>query len=356
MKQGLLRRWMQFAFPSQYNDWILRPQRLQYEGMQPKADKIAIFLIFPTHGVQSSHLHSLRYMVENGYSPLVVSNLPLSVDDIAQIGPLAWRIIQRQNFGYDFGGYRDAVLDLAAQLPLLKRLVFLNDSCWFPLAHRKNWLQHAEQSGYELFGAEQHRSVAPYRATGQWRTDPRHRRLFYASFALSIGPNILQHPSHLQFWKRLRLSDGKGRTIRRAEHGYSFWLRRQGFSHGALSTSLNMDQVLGQMSDVAFDRLWVMRRAGDATQKPHDAPPNTLQPHDDTLRSARTAVLLASIANTGIATVLPHFAISDENYPFLKKSATAQNVPMLRKIILDLGDPNSKDMLQELDQRISPPA
>ena len=90
------------------------------EGALPPGAEIGIYLIFPNKGVLPSHLAMLGAMVAQGISPLVVSNHPLTDQDRATLAATAFRVIERPNIGYDFGGYRDAILSIAPMLPTLK--------------------------------------------------------------------------------------------------------------------------------------------------------------------------------------------------------------------------------------------
>ena len=137
----------QNAFPQQFSDHYLSHFHKLYHGVVPAGSKIAIYLIFPKTGVLPTHLHSLRYMIANGYAPLVVANLPLQPQDVALLQEHAWQVMERPNFGYDFGGYRAAILHIKSLLPQLERLALLNNSAWFPLAGKMNWLAEAEAAG-----------------------------------------------------------------------------------------------------------------------------------------------------------------------------------------------------------------
>lgn len=350
MIQSWAVRLLRAVLPSQYNDWILRPTRVQTAGAQPQTDKIAIFLIFPKYGLLDGHIHSLRYMVDNGYSPLVVSNLPLSSDDLARLKPLAWRIMQRQNFGYDFGGYRDAVLDLAADLPHLQRLVFLNDSCWFPMQGSVNFLALAESSGKDVFAADKHRdaprALIARNTRGSWRFWRRWMRPFFASYAMSLGPKVLQSPKYLRFWQRLVLSDRKGRTVRRGEKGHSNWLTHRDFTTGSLINFPGTQAVLSQLSLAEFDHLWLYFRLDLPAEN------DTLSPEAAALRrQIRVARLQRSIINESAARAIPHFAVTKMGFPFLRKLTTPTTRDILRNIIVDLDDPLTPAMLDELAHR-----
>ena len=344
---GFVTRWVSLAFPSFYNDRVLRPQRLDLEGLHAQTDKIAIFLIFPKHGVLENHLHSLRYLVANGYSPFLVSNLPLNPDDIARLKPLTWRIMQRQNFGYDFGGYRDAVLDLAPHLRQINRLVFLNDSCWFPLAGKANWLKTAEDSGMDAYWADEHRGL-PLSATTDWTNFANARRPYFARYAISMGEKVVQSPHFFRFWRRLWISNGKGRTTRRGEHGLSAWLKKSGFSCDALSKNGDLRHYLLQLPTDEFAA--ICRSTLSAKEKKYFRDLNNAE-DIAVSRLKKIEFIETRVNRTGVPIVLPRFAIEHQNFPFLKKSATGRKIPILRQTILDLNDPMSTHMLQEFDQR-----
>ena len=341
--------------PRLFNDIILRPRLIRKPGAVAPSSKVAIYLIFPQFGVQETHLHSLRYIVENGYSPLIISNLPLSDNDFVQLKPLAWRIVQRANFGYDFGGYRDGFLDLKDVLPNLQRLVFLNDSIWFPLQNSANWLRRAEESGKDVYGSELHREILPPALidfeTAEWKADKRQRRLYIPSFAISIGPRVFRSPKYAKFWKKLRISDGKGRTVRRGEHGHSNWLREHGFTYDALLKSADLDFVLSQMPADILDDIWKYfltdHRNASVVSTHKELCENAV---DDKLRVRRRKFIQMYSARTGHAIYIPHFAITQQAYPFLKKRANSPNgtnIAKLADIIRDLNDPLSPAMLAE---------
>lgn len=356
---GLFAPILRKLLPSFYNDALLRPLRRHYQGLRAQSDKIAIYVIFPQFGVLESHLHALRYMVDNSYSPVIVSNLPLSETDLAKVKPLAWRIVERENFGYDFGGFRDAVLDLAPELPDLNRLVFLNDSSWFPMQGSQNWLKCAQDSGADIYGAEGYEEVKRYppRAYKQavWEIDLGGQRVFYGAYAISIGPKVLGDPHYLEFWKRLRLTDGKSRTVRRGEQGHCHWLRRHGYRSEALSKSYLMVDNLANMTDAEFDQLWRFLFVSNLPEVQAEYAALERDFTGDAARDLRKKLVALHIARTGTGICIPHYAITAQGFPFLKKNASGRswgrNIPTLRTIIAALDDPLSPLMLQELDSR-----
>ena len=102
-----------FLFGTFYYDIFLAKSKKQYSGSLSLKNRTVIFLIFPEAGITNSHLRTLKYFIKNNYSPIVISNLPLIESDRSEILKNCCSLIERKNFGYDFGGYRDAILHLS---------------------------------------------------------------------------------------------------------------------------------------------------------------------------------------------------------------------------------------------------
>ena len=346
----------QNILPSQFNEVVLRKHQRLHLGRQPAGKKVAVFLIFPKTGILPSHLHSLRYMVENGYAPLIVSNQKLQPADIAALHSLAWMILERLNFGYDFGGYRDAILWLGPHLAQLDRLVLFNDSTWFPLANRMNWLAEAEARSEDYVGAMETRfgKLPGQRERDQshmWTFDRKRSQFYYGSFALSIGPKLSKNIGFFRFWRKLRLSQGKTRTIRRGEIGLSQWVRAQGFSHGSTTNAADFDSIFIAMDEpdlrrVFNDLIYVQDPKTEAILEKltQSAGPEGLQRRDI------EQLLFLTIGSRGASLAVPRFLVEQKNYSFLKKYAVlpgTRNTAALVALINDLNDPMQQQMLAE---------
>jgi len=69
---------------------------------------------------------------------------------------VSWRVIERPNFGYDFGGYRDGILLLEAWGIAPERLLILNDSIWMPLAPNSTLIDRFEAAEGAVIGGILH--------------------------------------------------------------------------------------------------------------------------------------------------------------------------------------------------------
>ncbi len=318
---GAPRQAYDYQFATRRYDTGLRQQIRRFDGALPEADRVAIYLIYPSAGLLWWHERALRYLHDKGYATLVVSNLPLSEADRARLLPLCWRYLERPNFGYDFGGYRDAVLELGERLADLQRLVILNDSVWFPLPGARDWLDDVEALDVDFAGAASNygtpRPEIEEFATMQWSYRVTHPNFHYCSFALCVGPAILRDPGFLRYWKGLRLSNDKSRTVRRGEIGLSQWVLSHGYRTAGTLDVGPLDQELAALSDAELRKLAV------EIVIPEDRRLVALQGRllaGSPSREELIRFLLLIVSRQGSSYALAPYSIFYKGYPFLKKS------------------------------------
>ncbi len=293
------------------------------EGAQLLSDRLAIYTVFPVTGIQRSHHETIAALAACGYAVLVVSNLPLTAESRAALAKSVWRVMERPNFGYDFGAYREGVRYATQALPRLQRLIFCNDSVWFPLPGATDWPLRAEATGCDLVGAVSNYGIVikPDPSTGaDWIYDPTLPEFHYCSFALSLGPTALQSDAFRQFWQNLRLTNDKFHTVRRGEVGLSRALLAAGLRHTETFESRSLGPRLQAMSVselrqfiaelvIPEDRALEQRRQAVLAQEPAAHAQADL-----------VAAACHMIASTGPAYALPAYAYEVLQHPFLKKS------------------------------------
>ena len=312
-----------YLFATWYYDWKIANQIDRFDGKLPKSNRIAIFLIFPTSGLLDSHLHTLAYFRSKGYATLVVSNLPLSEKDKNTLSENCWRFMERPNFGYDFGGYRDGVLSLTKALPHLERLVFINDSVWFPLPHSRDWLDDVEDLQVDFAGAASNfgtprPEVHAFRSL-KWSYSTQHRDFHICSFAICLRPNVLKHEKFLSFWQGLRLTNKKKRTVRRGEIGFTQWALRHSFSVGTTLDVSDLDRELAALGEAR------LREVAVALIIPEN--PKLSQLRQDLTEDPKTTrqdlekLILLAVSRQGASYALAAYSTREKGFPFLKKSS-----------------------------------
>lgn len=317
-----------YFFGATYYDRFLAKKRRSVAGSQPATAKKAIYLIYPSHGLLASHLTTLAYFKAMGVSATVVSNLPLPPEDEAKLLANCTTYIERPNFGYDFGGYRDGVLSLENMLRDTDQLIMMNDSVWFPLYPDSDWLADVDALGVDFAGAVAigDKSVMPLVEGSPFNQGFRHHdRLFhYGSFAICIGPKILHDPKFMLFWKSFPLSNRKIKVILRGEIGLTQWVRKNGFSHGSTFDVTGLGKSLNNLSDAQLaevaENLIIL---GSPRISAHHR--QTLKEMAPTSRDELIERILTITDRQGAGYSLAYFLTLVLKHPFLKKAPLREN-------------------------------
>lgn len=215
-------------FPSDY--------RVQ-NGAAPLTQKVAIFLVYQPKGMAASVLATCRHLTKRGYAVLLVANAPVSAQDQQAMGACVWRFVERPNFGYDFGGYRDGIRLLWHWSVSPEHLVILNDSVWFPLDEGETMLASMERSRAGFVGALRH--------VDHPQPESEHAGIFLSYF-FHIKRSVLCSPVFLDYWNHYVATSNKYLTVRRGERGFSRALFAAGVPSEGIYSRDRLLQVLAQ--------------------------------------------------------------------------------------------------------------
>ncbi|MFU8866226.1 MAG: rhamnan synthesis F family protein [Rhodobacterales bacterium] len=316
---------------------------------------MAIYLIYPSRGLLESHLQSIDYIAASGYSPLVVSNLPLQDCERKVLLMRSWKFIERSNFGYDFGGYRDAILILSEELSTLDRLVILNDSVWFPVSEKSDWIKDAEKIDCDFVGAASNYAVSKEAKRNltnfRWEYSEKNSGFHYCSFALSVGHEVLSSQGFLKYWKNLRLTNDKEVTIQRGEIGLSQWVVKKGFTHGS---TLDISRLDLELEELEYGQVY-------------DIANHLIIPEDDTVLRLKKRIfssqsiskddlitlILVAVARQGASYAIPFYSILHHNFSFLKKSPawlSYESAATTKQVVALLSDPYRAVIEAEIDR------
>jgi hypothetical protein len=204
------------------------------QGDQALTPKVAIQLIWQPKGLLASFLEELAYFADRGFCTVLVSNAPLSDADIARLTPLCHLIVQRPNYGYDFGGYREGVLTLRDHDIRPAHLVIKNDSVWFPLWPDCDLLDRALTSQADLFGIYENELS---------------RRPHLQSYFYHFGPRPLADPGFWSFWDKLWMTDNKYMVIRQCEMKLTQAFQKLGYVADSVFHTRDMRAALIGLND-----------------------------------------------------------------------------------------------------------
>ena len=348
---------LNFFFGTPFYDFYLSRQKKEYPGEIPLRNNIVIFLIFPEKGLKPSHLSTLNYFVNKKYSPLVISNCVLSAEDKKKIKRNSWFLIERKNYGYDFGGYRDGVLFLKDKLFKINNMILLNDSAWFPISKNSDFLNFIETANLDFIGATSHygfeRLRLPKNREGlrsKIKFNTKKRRFHYASYVLAFSKNILSDQNFFRFWKNLRLSGTKNIVVRRGEVGLTQWVINKGiYSHGSYIDSGKLEKIFNSLSKQELLKITQETIVENISLKNFIG--SFSEDLEDLSKDELVSFLLIIVSRQIIVFSLANFLIKRMNFPFLKKMLFKLDKECSKKtfqIVKDLDDEVQEEILSEI--------
>ncbi|RRH71509.1 rhamnan synthesis F family protein [Falsigemmobacter faecalis] len=211
--------------------------------------KVALLVIYQPRGLPASIFHTIEYLTRHGYAVLAVLNTPLPEGDLARLTALCWQVLERPNFGYDFGGYRDGLRILNRQGVTPDRLIIMNDSVWFPfqgdpLAQMEAAL---EAEGLDGLGLNQDQKLRRD-ASGAESFETRQLESYFFLFSGAAA----RSEAFQAFWQGYRMSSDKSYTIKHGEVGFSTCLMERGLR---LKGMIRRQEFLQAMEEAGVEDL-----------------------------------------------------------------------------------------------------
>jgi len=205
------------------------PGNLQvHAGSVAASKRVAVYVLYQPQGVSRSTFDTCGWLSSTGQAPIVISNAPLVARDREALRSCAWQVVERENFGYDFGAYRDGIGLARLGAPDAERLLLLNDSVWLFASDDLDRQVLAVDA--DLVGLLQDEKVA-HDAAGSRATD----KVYVESYFLSISRALLHSDLFRRFWSDYQMTDDKPATVRRGELGWSRTVQQGGFRLGSVS-------------------------------------------------------------------------------------------------------------------------
>lgn len=308
-----------------------RAHRLKIsDGQIGSRDKVAVYLVYQPAGLAASSLDTCNHLTNNGYAPLVVSNAPLSDRDRQRLQSVCWRVVERPNFGYDFGGYRDGIwlLDHWGEKP--ESLILLNDSIWFPALEGDQTIAKMESIAADFRGILK-------LGTGEGAVLRRGREPFLGSFFLMFSAKALRSEAFSLFWRQYLNTSNKYKTIRRGERRLSYVMRDAGFEGASLFDRTQFDQWLNELDVSTLRRMLdevvtldpSLASMLEAMASAHDAADTEAQA---AMRQAMLDAIHAATRKSNIFSSAPVSMLRDFGLPFLKKARDPWNLKALERL------------------------
>lgn len=274
------------------------------KGQHPPRNKIAIFVVYQPNGLAGSTFETCKYLTACGYAVLVIANTPVVGHDRDNLLSHIWMLIERPNFGYDFGAYREGLRFIWDNMLSPEAVVILNDSTWFPLFDADTTLSMLASSNWDVGGI----------FLGKNRNS-----LFLESYIYHVSKEALNNISYRQEWLCMPISSNRILTIRHCERGHSQRLAAAGHKLGALySNEILLDRICVQSDQFVYNTLrFAAYQESDLEQERI----NILSARTTSMawRATAESHLRVAMQRRNFYNSLPYAAAKLLNYPFLKK-------------------------------------
>ena len=308
-----------------------RKERLKVTpGASAPSRKVAVYLVFQPRGIAESSLLTCSHLAASGYAPLVVSNAALSEADRQRLQAVSWKVVERPNFGYDFGGYRDGIwlLDQWGERP--ESLILLNDSIWFPALEGDQTIARMEAMAADFRGILK-------LGTGEGAVLRRGREPFLGSFFLMFSAKALQSEAFTLFWRQYLNTSNKYKTIRRGERRLSYVMRDAGFEGASLFERTQFDEYLRVADPATLRRILedlvsvepgMEKSITDMTNR-FDA---AQQDGQAVMAMQMRSIIHVATVKSNLFSSIPITLLRDFSIPLIKKSRDHWNFKALQRI------------------------
>ena len=289
------------------------------EGKQAiQQGKLAIYLLYQPHGLLPSTHLTVSHLAKKNYSVVAVSNAPLSEQAREELLSAVALLVERPNYGHDFGGYRDGLRVLRDRDIVPSRILFLNDSVWYPLSASETLLEELEHATEGMTGPMFERKLG--------RSHSGH----FESYMMMVGHQGLTSPAFSNFWQSYRMSSTRRKVLLRGEKGFSRALLDEGVPSKVLASRQAFADAIENASGKFLEEA--------INYAEHDSP------HHEQRRRSLLSMNSAEGGNMSLirdhildvsktASIQEAFPLASMrifNLPFLKKRQTATSVAMRR--------------------------
>lgn len=282
------------------------------EGAHPWQSNCAILLIYQPNGLLRSTLQTCQFLRNAGFSVFAVLNAPLPKAELETLKAEVSLILERPNIGYDFGGYRDAILHVLDMDYNPENLLVLNDSIWFPAVRNTDLLDKLLAHSADVCG--------PMLQHGK-----HHEKDHLQSYMMLFGPSVLAAVSFKEFWANFPLPLNRYQAIRGGEMRLTEALKRLGFEIGFLHESSEPRTHTQTLADDELKKVWPFLKWSGRRARRRAA---RLDFEASDWRSLADELIVASLRDSSPMDTHPLILLEKMGIPYLKKD---RNIPYQRQ-------------------------
>jgi rhamnosyltransferase len=211
--------------------------------------RILFFVHYNKYNGLSPHVIYLLKNIRGLYTRIVVvSNSPLSSGQNAELSEFCDEILVRENKGFDFGAWKDALIKEGWEnLSQYDNLTLMNDTCFGPLFELEKIYLDMEQKDIDFWGLTNYGNKGYGRIPGTNKPVPEHIQSYFICFK----KKVVNSGVFITFWKNVKYERQVEKIIQKYETQFTKILIKAGFKY-----SVFLDQVVFPeiRTDLAFTR------------------------------------------------------------------------------------------------------
>lgn len=169
------------------------------EDLQDKRRLMAYVHYDKDNVISEEDLKTLQCYSELCDEILFVTNSNLSQEDTKKIAAYTTHILQRENTGYDFGAWKDALLKYGKEkIEKFDELILLNNSCFAPVFDIAEMFENMEKENVDFWGD----TIFPFSPDGSYIGKdciPEHIQSYFMVF----NHQVLKSEAFWDFWMNL---------------------------------------------------------------------------------------------------------------------------------------------------------
>lgn len=267
-------------------------------------NRILLYVHYNKYGVVADHVLYQLEKLRPLYNRVVfISNSQLPADADNVLGDRVDKIMQRENVGFDFAAWRDAMLDEGFEsLAKYDWLTIMNDTCFGPVYPLEPIYEKMESSGADFWGMTEHIKCEIKAVI----TTDGIMNYHIPSYFISFRNNAVVSNAFIDFWSHVKDYTDVNLVIR----DYETWLTKRLQDSGlSCSVFLKYDDTLvpGAQSNVAIYAPEDTLQLG----MPFVKVKSFLEPHISS--NTRNYIMAYLLRNLGfdIGLIVKHFQYSD---------------------------------------------
>lgn len=186
-----------------------------------KSNRFVLFVLAGHLPLPKFTINAFEAIARTPLNLVIVFNGRLSETDRQSLLPYCHLLIERENLGRDFGGYKDGLSIIRKRFPEFERLILLNDSLYY-FANGLDQMFAALDGEQDFIGL----------------TEVIEFHYHVQSFMVSLSRRVLDNPRVMKYWRTYRPVSTRRWSIHKGEVGLTRCITKAGFKpyviyHGA---------------------------------------------------------------------------------------------------------------------------